>query len=525
MSDAKRRFLVRVPWLRALFEAWLISLALFMLLLFTPEEAFENTLSQGALFLVPATSLWAAARARMFSGRRGQRLLKEIAMALLLALLVGITWWLFSHVTQNQTEMQKDFVIVPHLPVTLSTVLCVPGYLGCRAAVALWLGWSRLRQQRLLWALTHIQMQLAFIIAAVGAVVLSAAVTLGSTTSNNVMDRLLYTILPLAGLSTVMIAIILVAVFPPALVLAFLAARRTTNRIESLARAAAQVQQGQYDVQVQVEGQDEIAQLQADFNAMVQDLEHSVYDLHAERDKVSALLQARRDLTASVSHELRTPIATIRGYLDALKREENGAQTEHDLQIIEEEVLRLQRLIDDLFALSRAETGGLDFALEAVDVDDLLRRQAEIMRPVAWRSDRIEIVTDLADNLAPALADPNRLTQVLTNLLRNALRHTSPGGIIALTAHMDGDQILIQVRDTGQGIPPDELEHIWERFYRGRAGRQMDHRGAGLGLALVKELTEAMGGSVSVDSELGQGSTFTIRLPRSPFCDKTATNS
>ncbi len=126
----------------------------------------------------------------------------------------------------------------------------------------------------------------------------------------------------------------------------------------------------------------------------------------------------------------------------------------------------------------------------------------------------MEVIADLPAGLPPACADAERLGQVLANLLRNAICHTEPGGIVAVNLRAEPDAVILEVRDTGAGIPPDELPRLWERFYRGAAGRARDGDGAGLGLALVKELTEAMGGSVAVESRVGQGSCFTVRLPR-----------
>jgi signal transduction histidine kinase len=123
-------------------------------------------------------------------------------------------------------------------------------------------------------------------------------------------------------------------------------------------------------------------------------------------------------------------------------------------------------------------------------------------------------VAELPDDLPAAQADPTRLEQVLANLLRNAVRHTPPGGIVAVMAAAEAGAVRVEVRDTGEGIKPEELPHIWERFYRGRDSRSDADGSAGLGLALVKELTEAMGGTVGVESVVGKGSCFTVRLPK-----------
>jgi signal transduction histidine kinase len=183
----------------------------------------------------------------------------------------------------------------------------------------------------------------------------------------------------------------------------------------------------------------------------------------------------------------------------------------HDLEVVEGEILRLQRLIDDLFTLSRAEVDGLAMHCEPIDVSPVVRRTVEAMAPLAWKAGRVEVVAELSAELPPARADESRLEQILANLVRNAIRHTPPGGIVAVSAYGKGDAVRVEVRDTGEGIPAEDLPHIWERFYRGENARE-DSRGAGLGLALVKELTEAMGGSVEVESVVGQGSCFVVRL-------------
>jgi len=244
-------------------------------------------------------------------------------------------------------------------------------------------------------------------------------------------------------------------------------------------------------------------------------LARTLRDLQAERDKVAALLQSRRELVASVSHELRTPVATARATLEsALGRPAEGMPEplRHDLEVVEREILRLQRLIDDLFTLSQSDAGGLRIECQATSVGPVVQRMVDALAPLAWASGRVELVAELPADLPPARADEARLEQSLTNLVRNAIRHTPPGGIVAVGAWAERDRVVVEVRDTGEGIAPADLPHIWERYYQGESTRGSG--GAGLGLALVKELTEAMDGSVAVQSEVGHGSRFTVRLPR-----------
>jgi signal transduction histidine kinase len=169
-------------------------------------------------------------------------------------------------------------------------------------------------------------------------------------------------------------------------------------------------------------------------------------------------------------------------------------------------------LIDDLFTLSQADVDHLSLDCMPTDLQPLIQQVIDTFSPLAWQSGRVEITAQLPKNLPLILVDPRRLQQILLNLLRNGVRHTPPGGIVAILAeHTSGDWVQIDMRDTGEGIDPEDLDHIWERFYR---GKNATSESAGLGLALVKELVEAMGGSVAVESETGNGSCFSLRLPK-----------
>jgi signal transduction histidine kinase len=324
-------------------------------------------------------------------------------------------------------------------------------------------------------------------------------------------DKLLLFFFPASGVMLVLTLMALVVVLPPSAIFSFLFARQTTRRLVKLAAAATALRSGDYGARVSVTGEDEVAQLQADFNAMADKLEGTLRDLQSERDTVGRLLQSRRELIANVSHELRTPVATVRALLDsALERGTDAPPAlQHDLQVMQGEVTRLQGLIDDLFTLSRAETGALALDCRTTDVGSVVKRMVEAIKPLAWQSGRVEVVADIPQDLPAACVDAERLEQMLANLLRNGVRHTPPGGIVAAIACAETEYVVIEVRDTGPGIAPDDLPHIWERFYRGQ-----NSDGAGLGLAIVKELIEAMGGSVSVESTVGQGSRFTVRLRR-----------
>jgi signal transduction histidine kinase len=286
-----------------------------------------------------------------------------------------------------------------------------------------------------------------------------------------------------------------------------------TKRLEKLASATTAIRDGDYAARVVVQGVDEVAQLQTNFNAMAGVLETAIAETAEERDKIAHLLDQRRELVASVSHELRTPLTIIRGYLDSTLGQNAGLTPElqRDLSIMHGEALRLQRLIDDLFALSRAEVGSLTLHPRECDVAAMLRRCAEATSPAAWRTHRVEILVESDGPLPRITVDPDRLEQVIFNLINNAVRHSPPGGLERLSAERSGDFIQIAIADTGEGIAPDELNSIWDRFYRGRNAK--DVRGSGIGLAIVRELTEAMDGEATVASTIGEGTTFTLRFP------------
>jgi signal transduction histidine kinase len=259
---------------------------------------------------------------------------------------------------------------------------------------------------------------------------------------------------------------------------------------------------------------------------MAADLERTLRDLEVQHDTVARLLESRRDLVAKVSHELRTPVATVRATLEsALARwPDTPADDLHrDLGVMEGEIVRLQGLIDDLFTLSRSDAGGLALEIRPVDVAPLVQRMVDAQGPLAWSSGRVELMADLPAELPRVRADEARLAQILSNLVHNGVRHTPPGGIVAVMVAVDSascpsplgtpESIRIEVKDTGEGIAADDLASIWERFYRGEGTSLGERTGAGLGLALVKELTEAMGGTVGVESTVGEGSCFTVWLP------------
>lgn len=235
--------------------------------------------------------------------------------------------------------------------------------------------------------------------------------------------------------------------------------------------------------------------------------------LREERDTVAGLLQAWRQLIVGVSHELRTPVATLRSCLEtALMHWDTNppATLHHDLHIMENEDTRLQGLIEDLFTLSRAEVGKLTLRCEPTSIGALVQSIVDARIPLAWQLSRVEIVAHIPPSLPDALVDAGRLEQVLQNLLHNAVRHTPLGGIVAVEVTTDANALIIEVKDTGEGIAADDIPHIWERFYQVNGTHRSG--GAGLGLALAKELVEALSGTITVASMPGEESCFTMRF-------------
>jgi signal transduction histidine kinase len=369
--------------------------------------------------------------------------------------------------------------------------------------------WNSLRRRNLIWSLTHAHL----LVVVIAAVLITTAVLVPSI----IGGRVSATALPILFFAFLLTCTVLVIVLPPSALFSYLFARTLTRRLERLAAATGALRAGDLDVRVPVEGVDEVAQLQADFNAMADALECALRQVQTERDTVAELLRGRRELVASVSHELRTPLATLRAYIESTGAHWSDvlpSTLRQDLSVMERETVRLQTLVEDLFMLSRAEVGRLELRPAPTDVGALARQLVEAHAPLAWQTARVMLVAEVADGVPSALVDELRLEQVVANLLQNGIRHTPAGGIVAIGVSTGPRVVVVDVCDTGEGIPAAELPYIWERFYRTEASRERPDSGSGLGLALVKELTEAMGGTVTVESTPGHGTRFSLSLPQ-----------
>jgi signal transduction histidine kinase len=226
--------------------------------------------------------------------------------------------------------------------------------------------------------------------------------------------------------------------------------------------------------------------------------------------------QSRRELIVNASHELRTPVASISAHVESLLKpgRKMDAETRKYLSVVAAETDRLGSLVDDVLALARADADELHLNIEAVDVPALIDQVCETLAPLARRERNLSLVHSSTTGLPRAMADRDRLAQVLTNLVRNAVNNTLDGGIISVEAAMTGDRVSITVSDTGIGMDHSDLKRIFERFYRTDQSRARDTGGSGLGLAIVRDLVTAMGGSIGAESVPGRGSVFHVSLAR-----------
>ena len=282
-----------------------------------------------------------------------------------------------------------------------------------------------------------------------------------------------------------------------ALFLAIFLARTLTRPLRELTAATHAVAQGELEQQVAVRSQDELGELAASFNQMSADLTHS-------RD-------LRRQMTADIAHDLRTPISVILGHAEAL---EDGvlSPTPENIHIIHDEARRLNRLVADLRTLSLAEAGELPLVKRPFNLKNLLEQTVTAHAPQG-RQQGVRLIMTSDPKLPDQEIDPDRMMQVLGNLVSNALCHTPAGGAITLSAKQVNGRIQLQVRDTGTGIAPADLPHIFDRFYRADKSRQRNRdSNSGLGLAIAKSIVEGHNGRIWADSQPDQGTTFFIEL-------------
>jgi signal transduction histidine kinase len=252
---------------------------------------------------------------------------------------------------------------------------------------------------------------------------------------------------------------------------------------------------------VPVKGPQEVRALAQSFNDMV--------------ERVAAAQQVQRDFLANVSHDLRTPLTSIQGFSQAVAEgiASDPESARRAAQIIHDEAGRLHRMVEELLDLARIESGQFDMRRHAVRTGEVLGAVGESLS-VKAREKGLRLEVSIPPDLPRIAGDGDRLAQVFTNLLDNAIKHTPPGGQVSLRAEAGPDGILITVRDTGEGIPAADLSRIFERFYQVDKSRQRGEQpGMGLGLAITRQIVEAHGGTIRVASTVGTGTAFTVWLP------------
>ena len=288
-----------------------------------------------------------------------------------------------------------------------------------------------------------------------------------------------------------------------ALAIGFFLFRAITRPIDQLTHAAHQLAQGDLSTRVAVDdhasrlGSDEISELGTAFNTMASNLQQSE--------------QVRRDMTADIAHELRTPLAVMRGNLEAMLDGVYPFDAEH-LNPVLNQVNLLTRLVEDLRTLALAEAGQLPLTKRPIDLGALLQSILTSFEAQAT-TQQVALQAELAANSPPVDLDPDRIQQTVGILISNALRYTPPQGSISVATKTDRASVTIEVADTGGGIAPEDLPHVFDRFYRADKSRARESGGSGLGLAIAKSLVEAHGGSITVHSEAGRGTQFDVRLP------------
>jgi histidine kinase len=284
-----------------------------------------------------------------------------------------------------------------------------------------------------------------------------------------------------------------------AVLLGLYLSRSVIAPVQAMSLATQRIADGRYDERVQVHGEDELARLALRFNQMA--------------EKLSEVEAMRRRLIGDVSHELRTPLTAIKGSMEGLMDGVLPA-TPETFQQIHAEADRINRLVDDLQELSRVEARAYPLDLRPVDIASAVQTVIKRLAPQA-EAKRIALDADLRPDLPRLLADEDRLVQVLTNLTGNALQHTPENGRVIISVRQSQPDVEVSVRDTGTGIPPEHLPHIFDRFYRVDASRsRRAGGGSGIGLTIARALVEAHGGRIWAESAgEGQGSVFSFTIP------------
>jgi signal transduction histidine kinase len=516
-----RKFFFTAPWLRGILESLLLGFLLFLLM----DLFLENTGSDifSIIVIVVLAGSYAGFRIRICTGERKIVIREEIKTAAVLCAGFFLVVYLAFGLVQiggRPNPPYPDFVVD-----LFAFSFGAAVYLGWRILLWLWNKWDRMRRTKFVWsvmqvfALTILGIALIAILIILMFVILPGNIyqqTAVSSLPSQVLQRVFQFLTGMMVAMPLVMVPVLIMLLPPMALASYWMTRRLSRRLNQLEGAAHRLSQGDLSARSPMEGEDEIAHLQEDFNRMAVQLERSNQELIDERDRVSELLNAQRRLTASVSHELRTPVSIALAALENSLDEQANLTAENNrknLETARHEITHLQKLIEDLFAVSKAELNHLNLRMAPTDLTPILQNVVNSMQTIAWKSGRVRVTAEIPGELPFVNADATRVEQVLINLLNNSVRHTPPGGFVIITVEVESENVRVSVIDSGDGISEEDLPHVWEPFYTADDNSGGDH--TGLGLAIVKELVNSMGGEVTASSEPGQGSTFTFSLKNS----------
>lgn len=287
-------------------------------------------------------------------------------------------------------------------------------------------------------------------------------------------------------------------------------ARSIARPVRAVASGASRLAAGELSLRLPTEGPGEVGELTSAFNEMAGRLEESHGELEEQNELLRESERMKSELISIVSHELRTPLASVLGFTSLLlKREFDTPTRRHYLGIVDAQARRLAALLEDFLDMQRMEHEGLDLDSEKVDLASLLDEQAQLY---GGQSSKHRVEVELEERPLPVRGDRNRLAQVVGNLLSNAIKYSPDGGVVGLAAERHEHGVRVTVRDEGLGIPSDQQDRIFTKFFRGDAGAT-GITGTGLGLAVSREIVEAHGGRIGFDSDAGSGSTFWLELP------------
>jgi signal transduction histidine kinase len=289
-----------------------------------------------------------------------------------------------------------------------------------------------------------------------------------------------------------------------------LQARSIARPVRDVAEGATRLAGGDLSLRLDEGGPGEVGELTRAFNTMAEALDQGRTELEEQNARLRQSEQLKSELVSIVSHEVRTPLASVLGFTSLLLQRDVDPQTRRDyLEIIDAQGRRLATLLDDFLNVQRIEEGRLELAAEVVDMKALLREQTQLFRA---QSPAHELELRVPSGPLPVLGDAGRLAQVLGNLLSNAIKYSPDGGVVQVVGERDGSVVQVSVRDEGLGIPEEQHDRIFTKFFRGDAAAS-GIAGTGLGLAFAQAIVEAHGGRIAFRSTAGEGSTFWIELP------------